>query len=150
MEPAVRPATVNMRIVWIVTFVLLIVVAGCVAAGTTLVMSLLHVMDRSDAHVCALAAARRSPLAAGLLGTPITQKGLTAGSSSSDNGEMHQRITFTVQGPRGEAFVVSEGRRSPLDSHLVVRMGRDQRSVTIYSGPFACPELRARAGAVTP
>ena len=144
MEPAVRPATINMRVVWIVTFVLLVVVVGCVAAGTTLVLSLLHVMDRSDAHVCGLAAVRRSPRAAAMVGTPIAQSGLTGGSSSSQNGELNERITFTVRGPRGEAFVVAEGHRSPIDSHLEVRMGRDQRSVTVYSGPFSCPELRGR------
>src|SRR5581483_5138873 len=111
MEPSVRPATINMRIVWIVTFVLLVVVAGCVAAGTMVVLGLLHVMDRSDAHVCGLAAVRRSPLAAALLGTPVSQQGLTGGSSSSENGELHERITFTVRGPRGTAFVVAEGHR---------------------------------------
>lgn len=144
MEPVARPAGVNLRIVWIVTFVLLVVVAVAVAAGATLVLSLFHAMDRSDARVCGLAAVRRSPLATALLGTPIAQRGITGGTSSSENGELNQRMTFTVEGPRGAAFVVAQGHRSPIDSHLVVRMGRDQRGVTIYSGAFDCPELHAR------
>ena len=141
MEPVIRPAAVSMRVVWIVTFVLVVVVAGFIAAGATMVLSLLHMMDRSDAHVCGLAVVRRSPVAAALLGTPIVQRGVTGGSSSTQNGELSERITFTVEGPRGAAFVVAQGHRSPIDSHLEVRMGRDQRGVTIYSGPFACREL---------
>jgi hypothetical protein len=144
MEPVVRPAAVSMRVVWIVTFVLVVVVAGFIAVGATVVLGVLRMMDRSDAHVCGLAAVRRSPLAAALLGTPIAQRGVTAGSSSSQNGELSERVSFTVEGPRGSAFVIAQGHRSPLDSHLDVRMGRDQRGVTIYSGAFACPELRVR------
>jgi hypothetical protein len=100
-------------------------------------------MDRSDAHVCGLAAVRRSPAAAQLVGAPIEQKGFTAGSSSSNNGELTERVTFTVEGPKGSAFVVSEGRRSPLASHLVVSAGRDQRSIIVYAGPFDCAELHS-------
>lgn len=144
MEPVARPAAVNLRVVWIVTFVLLVVVAGVVAAGATVVLSLLRMMDRTDAHVCGLAAVRRNPAVTALLGTPIVQRGVTGGSSSSENGELSQRVTFTVEGPRGAAFVVAQGRRSPLDSHFDVRIGREQRSATIYSGPFDCPELHAK------
>ena len=61
MEPVIRPAAVSMRVVWIVTFVLVVVVAGFIAAGATMVLSLLHMLDRSDAHVCGIAAVRRAP-----------------------------------------------------------------------------------------
>ena len=144
MDPVARPAGVNLRVVWIVTFVLLVVVAGFVAAGAVFVLSMLRMMDRADAHVCGLAAVRHSPVAIALLGTPIVQRGVTGGTSSSNNGELNERMTFNVEGPRGSLFVLAQGRRSPLDSHLDVKVGRDQRAVTIYSGRFDCPELHVR------
>ena len=141
MEPVTRPVGANLRVIWIVTFIVLVVVGGMVAVVVTFVLGMFHLMDRTDAHVCGLAAVRRSPVADALLGTPIRQQGLTGGSTSSENGELTQRITFTVAGPRGSASVVSEGRRSPLASHLLVKLGSDERAQTIYSGPFDCPEL---------
>jgi hypothetical protein len=131
------------RLIWIVV----VVVAGTVAvlaAGIALMtVSMLHMLDRTPAHVCAMAAVKRSPVALRLVGTPVEQRGFTGGSSSSENGELTESLRFTVGGPRGTAYVESEGRRSPLDSHLRVRIGRDQRSEVIYSGPFDCPELHA-------
>ena len=124
--------------------VVLLVVAGVVGLIAIFSFALLGIMDRADSHVCGLAAVRRSPAAAALVGTPIVQHGFTGGSSSSDNGELSERVTFTVAGPLGQAFVVSEGRRSPLASHLVVRIGRDQQQHVVYDGPFDCPELHAR------
>lgn len=141
MEPVTRPVGVNLRVIWIVTFVVLVVVGGLVAVIVTFVLGMFHLMDHTDAHVCGLAAVRRSPVATALLGTPIVQQGVTGGSTSSENGELTQRITFTVKGPRGSAYVVSEGRRSPLESHLQVKLGRDEQAQTVYSGPFDCPEL---------
>jgi hypothetical protein len=134
----------NQRIVWIVVIVVLVVVGTFVGLISTFVFALFGLMDRSDAHVCGLAAVQRSPIAARLVGTPIVQKGMTGGSSSTDNGEKKERMTFTVTGPLGEAFVVAEGKSSPLDSHLEVRIGRDQQSETVYSGPFDCPELHQK------
>jgi hypothetical protein len=109
-------------------------------------LTLLHVMDRADAHVCGLAAVRRSPAATRMLGTPIEQQGVTAGSTSADNGEDTERITFTVKGPRGSAFVLAQGFRSPLASRLVVTIGRNQRSTVVYTGPLDCAELHQKDG----
>jgi hypothetical protein len=130
---------------WIVIAILAVVVliGALVAAGFALFSGVAHLMDSTDAHVCGLAAVRRSPAAIALVGTPIVQDGFTGGSSSSENGELHERITFTVKGPKGQAFVLATGDRSPLASHLVVQAGRDGTSSTIYSGPFACAELEA-------
>jgi hypothetical protein len=141
MEPAARPRGVTPRLVWIVLPLALLGALAIVAVVALGSFSVLRMMDRTDAHICGLAFVRRSSSAARLVGRPIEQHGFTGGSSSSENGELNQRMTFTVTGPRGSAFVVSEGRRSPLASHLVVRIGRDQRGETIYSGPFDCPEL---------
>ena len=140
----------NQRIVFIVlgvaVFVALLLVAGSLVA----VFSVFSMMDRAPAHVCGLAMVKRSPAAVRLVGQPIAQKGFTGGRTSQDNGEMYERITFNVTGPRGDAFVLSEGSRSPLNSQLTVTIGRDQRSETIYSGPFDCPELHAKRAAATP
>jgi len=127
-------------IVGISCAVVLLIVGGIVV----LVLGIFKLMDRADAHVCGLAYVQKSPDAAQMLGTPIAQKGFTGGSTSDTNGEVHERLTFTVAGPNGEAFVVSEGSRSPLGSHLTVRMGRNGDSTTIYDGPFDCPELHAK------
>lgn len=131
----------NQRIVWIVAGVVLIVTLLFVGVMSAFFFAMFRLMDRSDAHVCGLAIVERSPEAVQLVGTPMQQKGLTGGSTSSDNGESNERMTFTVAGPKGEAFVVAEGHRSPLASHLEVRIGRDREGQTIYSGPFDCPEL---------
>jgi hypothetical protein len=141
MEPAAGPSSISPRVIWIVGIVVLAVVVAFIAAIIAFMFALFGMMDRSDAHVCGLAAVRNSPIAAELVGTPITQRGFTGGSSSSANGEFNERITFTVEGPRGTAFVLAQGHRSPLESHLEVAIGRNQRSQTIYSGPFDCPQL---------
>src|ERR1700729_1088948 len=133
------------RLIWIVVLVATAFATVLVAGVSLLTLSMLHLMDRTDARVCGLAAVRRSPVALRLVGSPVAQRGFTRGASSSENGEMTESVRFTVTGPRGEAFVASEGHRSPLDSHLVVRIGRDQRSDVIYSGPFDCPELHRTA-----
>jgi hypothetical protein len=129
------------RLIWIVVLIATAVAAVLVAGVALLTLSMLHMMDRTDAHACGLAAARRSTAAARLVGTPVEQHGFTGGSSSSENGELTEDVRFTVSGPRGTAYVEAQGRRSPLDSHLEVRIGRNGRSETIYSGPFDCPEL---------
>jgi len=115
-----------------------IAIAGFAVA---LVFTIFRLLDRQPAHVCGLALVQRSPAAIALLGSPIEQHGMTGGRSSSSNGEGYERWTFWVRGPRGDAFVVSEGRRSPLGSHLEVRIGRNGSGQTIYSGPLDCPEL---------
>ena len=127
-------------VVAVVSLVLLVAI-GAIVAG---IFGIFSIVDRTDAHVCGLAYVRRSPLAVRLLGTRIAQKGFSGGSTSQANGEMRERITFTVAGSKGEAFVVSEGFRSPLESHLTVRIGRDQQSTTVYEGPFDCPQLHQR------
>lgn len=142
MEPAAAPSGINPRVIWIVAIAVLIVIILVVAAIAAFALALLGMMDRSDAHVCGLAEVRKSPAAIALVGTPIRQRGFTGGSSSSENGEMSQRVTFTVSGPRGSAFVVADGHRSPIASHLIVQIGRNQQGQTIYSGPFDCAELR--------
>ncbi len=129
------------RVIWIIAIVALIVVGTIAGFAAMLLSVVFRMMDSSDAHVCGLAAVKSSPAAARLVGTPIEQKGLTGGSSSTDNGELTERITFNVRGPLGEAFVVSEGFRSPLKSHLTVQIGRDQHGETVYDGPFDCPQL---------
>ncbi|HEU5479900.1 MAG TPA: cytochrome c oxidase assembly factor Coa1 family protein [Candidatus Tumulicola sp.] len=148
MEPSGRPRDAESRVVWIVVGVVLavfVVTGTLVGLAVAFGFTLFRLMDRTPAHVCGLAAVRSSPIAAALVGTPIEQRGFTGGSSSSENGELNERITFTVAGPRGSAFVRAEGRRSPLDSHLEVRIGRNGRSAIVYSGPFDCPELHAPA-----
>ncbi|MBV8117521.1 MAG: hypothetical protein JOZ01_06060 [Candidatus Eremiobacteraeota bacterium] len=141
MEPAAGASSFNVRVIWIVAVGTAIIIVAFVAAVVALVFAFLGMMGRTDAHVCGLAAVRRSPAAVALVGTPIVQQGFTAGSTSSSNGELSERMTFTVKGPSGTAFVVAEGRRSPLASQLNVVIGRDQHSQTVYSGPFDCPEL---------
>ncbi len=145
VEPAAGPSGVNPRVIWVIAIVVLIVIIAFVASIVAFALAILGTMDRSDAHVCGIAAVRSNPAAAQWLGTPIAQQGFTGGSSSSENGELHERVTFTVRGPRGSAFVVSEGRRSPLASHLVVVIGRDQHGETVYSGPFDCPDLHRKS-----
>ncbi|HEX3459227.1 MAG TPA: cytochrome c oxidase assembly factor Coa1 family protein [Candidatus Baltobacteraceae bacterium] len=135
------------RLIWILVALGVAVILAAVAMVAVTALTLLHVMDRADAHVCGLAAVRRSPATARMLGTPIEQQGLTAGSTSMDNGEDTERITFTVKGPRGTAFVLARGFHSPLASHLVVTIGRNQRSTVVYSGPLDCAELHQKDGA---
>lgn len=134
----------NRRVVVLIVGIVAAVVLFAVAMLVVIALGVLKLMDRADARVCGLAIVQRSPAAARLVGSPIAQKGFTAGRTSQNNGELYERITFNVTGPRGDAFVLSEGSRSPLGSHLTVTIGRDQRSETIYSGPFDCPELRER------
>jgi hypothetical protein len=126
-----------------VLLIVLIVVVVALAVGfvVAVTLSIFRLVDRTPAHVCGLALVQRSQAAIELLGTPIEQHGFTGGRSSSTNGEDVERITFWVRGPRGDAFVVSEGQRSPLDSHLSVRIGRGGKSLRVYSGPFDCREL---------
>ena len=134
----------NRRVVFLIVGVATAVALFAVALVAGIVLLVFSVVDRTPAHVCGLAIVRRSPAAVRLVGTPIVQKGFTGGRSSETNGELYERITFTVSGPLGDAFVLSEGSRSPLGSRLTVRIGRDGRSDTIYSGPFDCPELHER------
>ena len=141
VDPAAGPSGINPRVIWIVAIAVLIVIVAFVASIVAFAIALLSMMDRTDAHVCGIAAVRSSPVATALVGTPVAQQGFTGGSTSSQNGELTERITFTVKGPLGSASVVSEGHRSPLASHLNVVIGRDQQSQTVYSGPFDCPEL---------
>jgi hypothetical protein len=133
------------RLIWIVVAIVLGLVAVLLVVAWLIASSVLRMMDRSGAHVCGLAAVRHSPVAIRLVGLPVEQQGFTGGSTSSENGELTESVRFTVRGPRGSAYVASEGHRSPLDSHLRVRIGREGRSEVIYSGPFDCPELHLRA-----
>jgi hypothetical protein len=129
-----------MRVGMVVLIVVLVTVLIIAFAGT-LVLTIFKVMDRTAAHVCGLALVQRSPAAIRLLGSPIEQHGLTGGRTTNSNGDDLEHITFWVRGPLGDAFVVSEGDRSPIGSHLGVRIGRNGAGETIYSGPFDCPEL---------
>jgi len=106
-----------------------------------LVMGILKLLDARPAHVCGLALVQRSPVAINLIGSPIEQRGITSGRTTSGNGDDYERLTFWVRGPLGDAFVVAVGDRSPIGSHLDVRIGRNGQGETIYSGPFDCPEL---------
>src|SRR5665213_2952651 len=116
--------------IWIAILAVVLLIGGLVAAGVALFGTVLHMMDRTDSHVCGLAAVKSSPAAIAMLGTPIVQHGLTGGSTNSENGESSERLTFTVEGPKGQAFVVATGNRSPLASHLVVQIGRNGTSTT--------------------
>ncbi len=125
----------------------LLVVAGIVllaviiGLGVAIFGMLFHMMDTSDAHVCGLAIAQRSPVAAQLVGTPVVQDGITSGHEDLVNGDTSQRMTFNVRGPKGQASVIAAGTRSKLQSTLTVQIGRDGNNTTIYSGDFDCPEL---------
>jgi hypothetical protein len=132
------------RVVYVILGVAVAFALLLVVGGVSLVFAIFAAMDRTPAHVCALAMVQRSPVAVRLVGQPVVQKGFTGGETSTANGEMHERVTFNVTGPRGQAFVLSEGSRSPLASQLTVTIGRNQRSVVVYSGPFDCPELHER------
>lgn len=132
------------RFIWIAVALVAGLVVVLLLAAWFIASSVLRMMDRTDAHVCGLAAVRHSPIAVRLVGLPIEQRGFTGGSTSSENGRLTESVSFTVGGPRGTAYVASEGRRSPLESHLIVKIGREGRSATIYSGPFDCAELHAR------
>ena len=133
----------NARIVWIIVIVVLLIVGAVVGLVSAIVFGVFAIMDRSDAHVCGLAYVQKNPAAIEMLGTPIVQHGFTGGRSNGTNGELNERLTFNVSGPKGEAFVISEGTRSPAASHLTVTLGRDQQSTPIYDGTFDCPELHA-------
>ena len=146
MEPAPQPRGIDARLIWIAAAAVLLVLAlvgVIVGVALTLATTVFHTMDRTEAHVCALAAVRRSPAAIALVGTPMTQRGATGGSWSSKNGVLRERATFRVSGPHGSVLVRSEGVRSPLVSHLDVRAGNNGSGLPIYSGPFDCPELHA-------
>ena len=125
----------------VIVLIVLLVVGAIVGFFITLFLSIFMIVNRTPAHICGLAIVQRSPVAIELVGSPIEQHGFTGGRASSSNGEDNERMTFWVRGPRGDAFVVSEGHRSPLGSHLEVRIGRNGTGETIYSGPFDCPEL---------
>lgn len=129
------------RLVILIVTIVLLMVALVAVLALALVLWIFKLVDQQPAHVCGLALVRRSSVAIALVGSPIEQHGLTGGESTSSNGEHHERLTFWVRGPRGSAFVVSEGNRSPISSHLTVRIGRNGEGQTIYSGPFDCPEL---------
>jgi hypothetical protein len=131
----------NRRLMILIPAIVFPVAAAIVGLVVMILFIVFRLMDNTGAHVCGMAAVQRSDYAKQLLGTPIAQTGFTGGKSQDNNGELIERITFTVSGPRGEAFVLSEGNRSPLESRLVVKMGREGQSQTIYSGPFDCPEL---------
>ncbi|HZY99778.1 MAG TPA: cytochrome c oxidase assembly factor Coa1 family protein [Candidatus Baltobacteraceae bacterium] len=131
----------NRGVIALIAGIVCLVVLLLVAGAAALVFAVFGMMDRAPAHVCGLAIVQRSPAAMRLVGTPIAQKGFTGGSTSENNGESYQRLTFNVTGPRGDAFVLAEGTRSPLASHLRVTIGRNQHSEAIYSGPLDCPEL---------
>jgi Cytochrome oxidase complex assembly protein 1 len=132
------------RIMWIVIFVIVAFVAMLCAGAAALFFGIMKLVDASDAHRCGLAMVQHNPAAIRMLGSPIVQKGFTGGSTSTDNGKEVQDLTFTVSGPLGEATVEAKGTRSQLDSHFEVRLGRNQQSQTIYSGPFDCPALHER------
>lgn len=118
---------------------------GCIAGfAALLVLGIFHMMDATDAHRCGLAAVQKGAAAVRLVGTPIVQSGFTGGRSKSANGELWEHITFNVTGPKGTAFVLSEGRRSPVQSQLTVTIGRNGQGETVYDGPFDCPELHAK------
>lgn len=132
------------RIPWILAgigglFVLLVAVG--VVAG---VLGVFRLMDDTQAHVCGMAIASRSPAAIALVGTPMTQNGFTSGRSNLDNGTLVQDVSFRVRGPLAEASVRAVGTRSDFESHLEVTIGRNGTSQTLYSGPFDCPELHAK------
>lgn len=142
MSSAPRIATRRLIAVGLLlAFAIVAITVGFVGALTSFIFRLI---DRTPAHVCGLALVQRSPAAIGLVGSPIAQHGLTGGRTRSSNGEDYQHITFWVRGPSGDAFVASEGVRSPLGSHLDVRIGRKGASELVYSGPLDCPELHAR------
>lgn len=129
------------RLVVLAVVIVFVIVALAIGFAVAVTLSIFRLVDRTPAHVCGLALVQRSPAAIKLLGSPIEQHGFTGGRSSSTNGEDDERITFWVHGPLGDAFVASEGHRSPLDSHLSVRIGRGGKSLQIYTGPFDCREL---------
>lgn len=142
-----QPRGIDARTVWIVAAsvaLVLVLVGGIVGIALRLGATVFGTMDRTEAHLCGLAAVRRNAAAIALVGTPMRQRGPTGGSWSSENGSLRERATFTVAGPRGSLWVRSEGTRSPLESHLAVRAGRKGVNLPIYSGPFDCPELHAR------
>ena len=134
----------NARVVWIIVGVVLALLLAGVAVVVLLIFSVFKLMDRTDAHVCGLAAVTKSQQVAALLGTPIEQHGLTGGSSNSDNGVLTESITFTVGGPNGEASVLSKGTRSASESHLTVTVTKGDQSITAYDGTFDCPELQKK------
>jgi hypothetical protein len=129
------------RLILLIIALFFFITVLAVVLVLTLVFGIFKLIDQRPAHVCGLALVQRSPMAIRLLGSPIRQHGLTGGRTSSTNGEDYERLTFWVRGPLGDAFVLSEGSRSPIGSHLNVRIGRHGEGETIYSGPFDCPEL---------
>ncbi len=130
---------------WIVIggLVLTVLVTALVVGGVALFMGILGMLDRSDAHVCGMAAVKRSAAAIELVGSPMEQTGFSGGSTSYENGTLQERISFDVKGPRGQASVLARGVRSPLTSHLRVQVGRDGSNATVYDGKFDCAELHA-------
>ena len=126
-----------MLVIGIAVFVVLLLV---LAAGS-IVIGVLKVVDNSTAHRCGLAYVQRSPAAIRMLGSPIEQRGITSGSSSTENGATHSELTFKVGGPLGEATVDAKSSSSDFQSRLTVLLGRNGESTTIYDGRADCPEL---------
>ena len=129
------------RLVVLIVAVVLGILIVVLAMSVVIALSVFRLLDRTDAHVCGLAIVQRSAIAADLIGTPIVQHGITGGRTSASNGDNYQRLTFWVRGPKGDAYVISEGDESPLGSRLTVRIGRNGQGSTIYSGPLDCREL---------
>lgn len=132
------------RLVVLIVALVLGILVVVLALIAVIAFSVFRLLDRTDAHVCGLAIVQRSPIAFDLVGTPIVQHGITSGRTTASNGDTYQRLTFWVHGPKGDAYVMSEGDESPLGSHLTVRIGSNGRGSTIYSGPLDCPELHQR------
>jgi hypothetical protein len=135
------PKNNNARIIWIVVFAGVALVVAIIVAIVLMVLGIFKLVDNTESHRCGLAIVQHDPSAIRMLGEPIQQKGFTGGNTSTTNGKTTQDLTFTVTGPLGEATVEANGVKSPLESHLEVRLGRNQQSQTIYSGPLDCPAL---------
>lgn len=135
------PKNNNARIIWIVVFAAVALVIAIFTAIVLLVLGIFKLVDNTDTHRCGLALVQQDPAAIRMLGEPIEQKGFTSGKTDTTNGKTTDHLTFTVAGPLGQATVEADGVKSDLESRLEVRMGRDQQSQTIYSGPLDCPAL---------
>lgn len=130
----------------IVVSIIVVVLVGVVA---TIGVSYARI-DKGPAHICGLSIVQHSPTAIALLGSPITQRGLTFGHERLMTGGLLHRPrhiendTFWVGGPKGSATVRAFSERTPYKTELTVMLlpEANESSSILYSGTINCPEWK--------
>ena len=98
-----------------------------------------NIMDRTDAHVCGIAAVRSSPVATALVGMPVEQQGFTGGSTSSQNGELTSGLRLPSKARADLPTVVSDGHCSRIASRLAFVFESRILPVRPFTRPSTAP-----------